>query len=183
MGESSTSLAAVNNKKKIFVMQMEVDFQYDLRHGGNANEETLLSEDNDIESEDDSYVEESFEDRYLKIQKEMESNLKQEEPPRKLYKVKLNDFLYSKHYSQLKKAALDGSILKLKDINKMLKGEKVNQEKCTKDSKTFLKKRKDDQLLRDLCSTEMFLKENITSNKNGHQIKKESIQEHLLEEW
>merc|ERR1712098_860748 len=111
MGESSTSLAAVNNKKKIFVMQMEVDFQCDLRNNGNANEETLLSEDNDIESEDDCYVEESFEDRYLKIQKEMEINPNQEEPPlkRKLYKVKLNDFLYSKHYSQLKKAALDGN--------------------------------------------------------------------------
>ena len=65
----------------------------------------------------------------------------------------------------------------------MLKGEKVNQERCMKDSKRFLKNRKDDQLLRDLCSTDLFLKENITSDKNGPNIKKETNKEHLLEEW
>ena len=52
-----------------------------------------------------------------------------------------------------------------------------------KDSKRFLKNRKDDQLLRDLCSTDLFLKENITSDKNGPNIKKETNKEHLLEEW
>ena len=165
------------------IMEMEVDFHCDSKKNEEVKDETLLSEV--IDTEENTLVEETFEERYLKIQKEMKMKPKEEEPPlkRKLYKVKLNDFLYSDHYSQLKKAALDGRILKLEDIDKMLKGEKVNQERCMKDSKRFLKNRKDDQLLRDLCSTDLFLKENITSDKNGPNIKKETNKEHLLEEW
>ena len=173
----------------------------------NVKDELLLSEDSDCdwprEAEGSSEI---FEEKYFKILDELKStnrklhpNKKQRVLPvkRKLYKIKIDDLLFSKHYKSLRACVLENRIQKISDIEKMLKGEQVCEETCEKDSKTFYKRRKDDQLIRGLCRAEYFLTskeyENASENavgdkqmksqKNDLEDIRDELEEELLSEW
>ena len=173
----------------------------------NVKDELLLSEDSDCEwPKEAEGSSETFEDKYFQILDELKStnrklhpNKKQRVLPvkRKLYKIKIDDLLFSKHYKSLKACVLENRIQKISDIEKMLKGEQVCEETCDKDSKTFYKRRKDNQLIRDLCRAEYFLTskeyENASENAVGDKQKKsknnsledirDELEEELLSEW
>ena len=104
---------------------------------------------------------ETLEDRYYKIKSEIES----EQPPdksvlvvnRRLFKVRINDLLFSEHYRQLRDCVLQNRVQKMSDIDKMLHGERVDEREAVQNDKRFRKQHRDTQLLRELCITEKFL--------------------------
>ena len=170
----------------------------------NVKDELLLSEDSDYEWAKESSSE-TFEEKYFQILDELKADVKQPNKKqrvlpikRKLYKIKIDDLLFSKHYKSLKSCVLENRIQKISDIEKMLKGENVCEDTLLCDSKTFYKRRKDDQLIRELCKVEHFLTskrqerenaalENVTSDKQSKKNDLENIrdelEEELLGEW
>ena len=135
--------------------QMEVDV---LNIKANASAAATVNvKDSDYEQlKEAKGLSETFEEKYFQGFDEIETtngklnpNKKPSVLPvkRKLYKIKVDDLLFSKHYKSLKACVLESRIQKMTDIEKMLKGEQVREETCEKDSKTFLKRRKDDRLV------------------------------------
>ena len=164
------------------------------------NDESLLSEDHDDDWEEQE--QETLESRFIKIQKDFKNKrIKKDHqlPPlkKKLFKIKINDLLFSKHYKQLKDCVLDGRIQRMDDIEKMLKGELVDEDRCLKESNIFLKRRKDEQLLRELCEAEFyaeqFNKDKTSSSSDGGENEnmemkvepddEDDTAERLLEDW
>ena len=178
----------------------------DYLENGN-NDESLLSEDHDDDWEEPSQ-QDTLEQRFVKIQKDFKNKRRNKDhqlPPlkKKLFKIKVNDLLFSKHYKQLKDCVLDGRIQKMDDIEKMLNAEPVDEDRCLKESNIFLKRRKDEQLLRDLCEADYYAehyhKDKTSSSDDSRNSEPENIDmkvepidendddtdayERLLEEW
>ena len=135
--------------------QMEVDV---LNIKANASAAATVNvKDSDYEQlKEAKGFSETFEEKYFQGLDEIEttngkpnSSKKPRVLPvkRKLYKIKVDDLLFSNHYKSLKACVLENRIQKMTDIEKMLKGEQVREETCEKDSKNFLKRRKDDRLV------------------------------------
>ena len=141
---------------------------------------SVLSE----ECDDLAFVDakETFEDKYHKIKSEIESETPRDQTVpavnRKLYKIRLNDLLFSDHYNQLRDCVLQNRIQKMSDIEKMLNGEHVDAKEAVNDDKKFRKQHKDNQLIRDLCIAENYFKDHlIRMNQNvGSQEKAEEIE-------
>ena len=117
-----------------------------------TNNSVLLEECDDLAFVD---AKETFEDKYHKIKSEIESETPRDQTVpavnRKLYKIRLNDLLFSDHYNQLRDCVLQNRIQKMSDIEKMLNGEHVDAKEAVNDDKKFRKQHKDNQLIRDLC--------------------------------
>lgn len=148
----------------------------------NPNNESLLSE----EGEDLAWVEpgpvQSLEDRYHKIKSEIEKD--EPQPPRdqqakvpivnrRLYKIRLNDLLFTDHYRQLRDCVLQNRVARMSDIDNMLQGVPVDEREAAKDDERYRKQHRDTQLLRELCITEKFLQDHAIrdqENLNGEAI-------------
>ena len=135
----------------------------------NPNDESLLSEDGD----DQDWVEaesETLEDRYNKIKSEIESEpVREQGVPvvnRRLFKIRINDLLFSDHYRQLRDCVLQNRIQRMSDIEKMLQGEHVDEKAAVKDDERFRKQHRDNQLLRELCITEKYLQDHEIGNQD-----------------
>ena len=157
--------------------------------------ESLLSEASDANVWTDPNTEGELVDKYFKLQRQVQSECEartaRRRPAgvpvkRKLYKIRVNDFLFSDRFKQLKSCVLENRVQKMEDIDKMLRGETVDEQKAVEEAERFLKQRQADQLLRDLCRAEQFVKDN-TSGKvdtDTSQLERRRQEtERLLDEW
>ena len=114
-------------------------------------------------------VKQTLEDRYHKIKSEIESEQLSDKAvlvvKRTLFKVRINDLLFSDHYRQLRDCVLQNRVQKMSDIYKMLQGNHVDERAAIKNDERFRKQLRDTQLIRDLCVTEKFLKYEIRNRK------------------
>ena len=111
---------------------------------------------------------------------------------KKYYKIKINDLLFSERYKQLKLCVMENRIHKMEDIEKMLQGEPLDEDRVREESEKFLKQRQDHQLLTELCKAEMFVRGNTgvnddtlenVENDNNQEKHAMKVEEQLLDEW
>ena len=154
---------------------------------------SVLSE----ECDDLADAKETFEDKYHKIKSEIENETPRDQTVpvvnRKLYKIRLNDLLFSAHYKQLRDCVLQNRIQKMSDIEKMLNGEHVDAKEAVNDDKKFRKQHKDNQLIRDLCIAENYfsdhlirMNQNVGSQEKAEEVDREETSsdlEMLMENW
>lgn len=161
---------------------------------------SLLAEDCDsLPWEDVAEVaKETFEEQYVKIQNEQRlvqrgvKKMKVAPVKKKYYKIKINDLLFSERYKQLKLCVMENRIHKMEDIEKMLHGEPLDEDRVRAESEKFLKQRQDHQLLTELCKAEMFVRGNTgvnddtlenVENDNNQEKHAMKVEEQLLEDW
>ena len=160
--------------------------------------ESLLSEASDanVWTDPDPNTEGELVDKYFKMQRQVQSECEaraaRRRPAvvpvkRKLYKIRVNDFLFSDRFKQLKSCVLENRVQKMEDIDKMLRGETVDEQKAVEEAERFLKQRQDDQLLRDLVRAEQFVKDSTSgkADTDTSQLEQRRRQEteRLLDEW
>ena len=157
--------------------------------------ESLLSEASDahVWADPDPRTQGELVDKYFKLQRQ--ERVAKRRPAaavvpvkRKLYKIRVNDFLFSDRFKQLKSCVLENRVQKMEDIDKMLRGETVDEQKAVEEAEKFLKQRQDDQLLRDLCRAEQFVKDNTsgkadTATPQLEEERRRQETERLLDEW
>ena len=150
----------------------------------NPNNESLLSEEGDGQAWVEAGPVQSLEDRYHKIKSEIENDEPHQQPPRdqqatvpianrRLFKIRLNDLLFSDHYRQLRDCVLQNRVARMSDIDSMLQGVPVDESEAAKNDEKFRKQHRDTQLLRELCITEKFLQNHEKKdqeNLNGEAI-------------
>ena len=158
----------------------------------NPNNESLLSEDGDDQAWVEAGPVQSLEDRYHKIKSEIEND--EPQPPRdqqatvpivkrRLFKIRLNDLLFTDHYRQLRDCVLQNRVQRMSDIDNMLQGIRVDEREAAKEDERFRKQHRDTQLLRELCITEKFLQDHEIRDPENHNGGAISAPEKLLEDW
>ena len=174
------------------------------------SKEFLLSEESDEEAWVEAEMADiTFQRKYIQIKSEqnnrrMKSELEREQPlrdpasvpvvNRRLFKIRLNDLLFTEHYRQLRDCVLQNRVQRMSDIDKMLRGDRVDEREAAKDDERFRKRIRDNQLLRELAITEKYLQDHqmgnqkdVSSGSIPAQEKVEqdisSNEEGLLEEW
>ena len=156
--------------------------------------ESLLSEASDahVWADPDPKTQGELVDKYFKLQRQERAARRRPAAAvvpvkRKLYKIRVNDFLFSDRFKQLKSCVLENRVQKMEDIDKMLRGETVDEQRAVEEAEKFLKQRQDDQLLRDLCRAEQFIKDNTSGKADTatSQLEEQRRQEteRLLDEW
>ena len=154
--------------------------------------ESLLSEASDANVWTDPRTEGELVDKYFKMQRQVQSECEaraaRRRPAvvpvkRKLYKIRVNDFLFSDRFKQLKSCVLENRVQKMEDIDKMLRGETVDEQKAVEEAERFLKQRQADQLLRDLCRAEQLVKDNTSGKVDTDTSRRRQETEKLLDEW
>ena len=99
----------------------------------------------------------------------------------------MNDLLFSDRFKQLKSCVLENRVQKMEDIDKMLRGVTVDEQRAVEEAEKFLKQRQDDQLLRDLCRAEQFVTDSTSGKADTatSQLEERRRQEteRLLDEW
>ena len=144
----------------------------------NPNNESLLSEEGDDQAWVEAGPAQSLEDRYHKIKSEIENGEPHQQATvpivnRRLFKIRLNDLLFTDHYRQLRDCVLQNRVQKMSDIDNMLQGVPVDESEAAKNDERFRKQHRDTQLLRELCITEKFLQNHEMKdqeNRNGEAI-------------
>ena len=168
----------------------------------NPSKESLLSEESDGEAwlvAEAEMAEDTFQSKYIKIKSEQNRRLKSElerEPSsvpvlnRRLFKIRLNDLLFTEHYRQLRDCVLQNRVQRMSDIDKMLRGDRVDEREAAKDDERFRKQIRDNQLLRELAITEKCLEDHQIGNQKHVIPAKEKVdqnissnEEGLLEDW
>ena len=141
-----------------------------------------------------------FQTKYIKIKSEQNSRrMKSElehEPASvpvvngRLFKIRLNDLLFTEHYRQLRDCVLQNRVQRMSDIDKMLRGDRVDEREAAKDDERFRKQIRDNQLLRELAITEKCLEDHQIGNQKHVIPAKEKVdqnissnEEGLLEDW
>ena len=157
--------------------------------------ESLLSEASDANVWTDPNTEGELVEKYFKMQRQVQSECEaraaRRRPAvvpvkRKLYKIRVNDLLFSDRFKQLKSCVLENRVQKMEDIDKMLRGETVDEQKAVEEAERFLKQRQADQLLRDLCRAEQFVKDSTSGKADTDTSQLEERRqetERLLDEW